>query len=124
MTHHKFDTWLTAYGAAWEARDAETFAGLFTDDVRYFWTPFEEPKTGRDGVAGAFKHAVANQQDIHFSYEILAVGEERCVARWWCALARPATGHPVRIDGILMLKPTTDGLGEEFREWWHSDEPG
>ncbi len=122
MTHHKFDTWLKTYGAAWEARDAETFAGLFTDDVRYFWTPFEEPKTGRDGVAGAFKHAVANQRDIHFSYEILAVGEERCVARWWCALARPTTGHPVRIDGILMLKPTTDGLGQEFREWWHSDE--
>ena len=82
MTHHEFDTWLTAYGAAWEARDAEAFAGLFTDDVCYFWTPFEEPKKGRDGVAGAFTNAVANQRDIHFSYEILAVGEERCVSRF------------------------------------------
>ena len=122
MTHHQFDTWLKTYGVAWEAKDADAFARLFTENVRYYWTPFEEPKTGRDGVAGAFKHAVANQQDIYFSYEILAVGEERCVARWWCTLARPDTCHPVRIDGILMLKPTTDGLGEEFREWWHSDE--
>ena len=28
MTHHEFDRWLKAYGAAWEARDAEAFAAL------------------------------------------------------------------------------------------------
>ena len=122
MTQHEFDRWLKAYGAAWEAKDAEAFAGLFTDDVRYFWTPFEAPKKGRQGVADAFSNAVANQRDIHFSYEILAVGEGRCVAWWACAFTRPATGQPVQIDGILVLKPTPDGSGQEFREWWHSDE--
>ena len=34
MTHTDFDRWLAAYGAAWEAKDAEAFAALFTDDVR------------------------------------------------------------------------------------------
>ena len=93
MDHQTFDRWLAAYGAAWEAKDAEAFAHLFTDDVRYFWTPFEEPKTGRDGVAEAFSSAVANQRDIHFNYEILAVGEERGVARWRCVFTRRATGR-------------------------------
>lgn len=52
----------------------------------------------------------------------MAVDAARCVARWWCSLVRPATGHPLRLDGILMVKPAADGLCEEFREWWHSDE--
>ena len=122
MTHQAFDHWLTTYGAAWEARDAGAFAGLFTEAVRYYWTPFEEPKKGRQGVAEAFSNALANQRDIHFSYEILAVDAERCVARWWCALVRPATGHPVRLDGILLVEPTADGTCEVVRGWWHSDE--
>ena len=122
MDHHKFDDWLTRYGAAWEAKDADAFTALFSDDVHYYWTPFEEPKTGRDGVAAAFSNAVANQQDIHFRYEILAVDAARCVARWWCSLTRPATGHAVQLDGILLVEPTADGLCEVLREWWHSDE--
>ena len=122
MNHPEFDRWLRAYGAAWEAKDTEAFVALFTDDVRYYWTPFGEPKKGRDGVAAAFSSAVANQRDIHFRYEILAVDEARCVARWWCALVRPATGQTVRLDGIMMVKPAADGLCEAFREWWHSDE--
>ena len=123
MTQHEFDSWLKRYGAAWEAKDADAFTALFADDVRYYWTPFEEPKKGRDGVAAAFMSAVVNQRDIHFRYEILAVDEVRCVARWWCSFTRPATGHPVRLDGILMVKQAAaDGRCEVFREWWHSDE--
>ena len=122
MTQHEFDRWLKTYGAAWEAKDAGAFTALFSEDVRYYWTPFEEPKKGRDGVAAAFSSAVANQRDIHFRYEILAVDEARCVARWWCSLTRPATGHRVQLDGILMVEPAADGLCRAFREWWHSDE--
>ena len=121
MNRRDFDRWLKAYGAAWEARDAEAFSVLFTDDVRYYWTPFGEPKTGRDGVAAAFSSAVANQRDIHFRYEILAVDAERCVARWQCSLSRPTTGHRVQLDGILMVEPAADGRCAMFREWWHSD---
>ncbi len=122
MNHQAFDQWLKTYGAAWEAKDADAFTALFSDDVQYYWTPFEEPKRGRGGVAAAFNGAVANQRDIHFRYEILAVDEARCVARWWCSLKRPATDQAVRLDGIMMVEPAADGLCEVFREWWHSDE--
>ncbi len=70
MTEADFKAWLASLGQAWEARDAEAFAALFTEDVRYYWTPFEAPKEGREGVAAAFRAAVARQSDIRFGFEI------------------------------------------------------
>ena len=122
MTPEAFDRWLVAYGSAWEARDAGKFSAIFTDDVRYYWTPFGPPKEGREGVAAAFSGAVENQRNIRFRHEILTASETRCVARWWCELERPTTGRQVRLEGILMIVPTSDGLSAEFREWWHSEE--
>lgn len=122
MTHESFDRWLSAYGAAWEAKDVETFVANFTDDARYYWTPFGAPKEGREGIAEAFSGAVANQRDIRFTYEILVAGDERCVAHWECSLVRPGSGQLIRLDGILTVEPAPGGLCAVFREWWHSDE--
>ncbi|MFQ5568594.1 MAG: nuclear transport factor 2 family protein [Rhodothermales bacterium] len=122
MDRQAFEQWVRAYGAAWEAKDTAAFTRLFTEDARYYWTPFEAPKEGRAGIAEAFERAVVTQRDIHFGYEVLAVGEQRCVARWWCTLVRMATGRTARLDGILMVEPTKESLCAVFREWWHSDE--
>jgi ketosteroid isomerase-like protein len=116
-----FDRWLTAYGAAWEAKDTEAFTGLFTEDVRYHWTPFQ-PIVGRAALAVAFEGAVSRQKEIAFRYEIVTVTETFCLARWSCRLTRPKTERRVKLDGVLMVVPGAMGLCGEFREWWHSDE--
>lgn len=46
MTEPELATWLSRYGAAWEARDPEAAAALFTEDAEYFWTPFGDPNPG------------------------------------------------------------------------------
>ncbi|WP_456426307.1 nuclear transport factor 2 family protein [Rhodocaloribacter sp.] len=122
MTEAGFEAWLVAYGGAWEARDAEAFAALFTEDVRYHWMPFEAPKEGREGVAAAFRAAVARQSDIRFGFEIWRVTPEHAVAHWWCRFTRLSAGHPVRLDGVLTMEAAPDGRCRIFREWWHSDE--
>jgi hypothetical protein len=62
MESNHFDSWLAAYGRAWERRDAQAFAALFTPDVRYHWTPFEEPRVGRDAVAEAFERPLSGKE--------------------------------------------------------------
>jgi ketosteroid isomerase-like protein len=117
-----FEAWLDRYGRAWEARDGEAATPLFTPDALYWWTPFEAPKRGRAEIARAWNDAVSRQSDVRFRHEVLSVDGSRGVARWQTSLTRTATGRRVRIDGILLVEMTDDGLCREFREWWHSDE--
>jgi hypothetical protein len=122
MTREQFAGWLGAYGKAWEGRDPEAAAALFTADARYHWTPFGVPKRGRAEIAQAWREATSRQSDVRFAYEILGVGEERGIAHWRTTLARASTGAAVTIDGVLTAELGADGLCSLFREWWHAEE--
>jgi hypothetical protein len=122
MNQETFARWLAEYGAAWEGRDPEAAARLFTTDGLYYWTPFEEPKRGLPAIAEAWREATSGQKDIHFRSEILAVSEERAWCRWWCNYTRLASGVQVQLDGIFQCSFTAEGLCSEFREWWHAQE--
>ncbi|MFN2526866.1 MAG: nuclear transport factor 2 family protein [Actinomycetota bacterium] len=123
MDDQAFHKWLTKYGEVWESRYPEGVADLYSEDVLYYWTPFEEPKRGRQEIVAASREATSRQENIHFRYEVIAVEENKGWARWWCSFRRVPEGHPVRIDGILQATFDEHGLCTEFREWWHGEEP-
>ncbi len=122
LTREAFDVWLRAYGAAWQGRDPEAAAALFSEDALYHWTPFSEPKRGPGGIAAAWREATARQRDVLFTYEILAVEGAVGMARWHTSLVRPASGVRVELDGVLLAEFDADGRCRVFREWWHSSE--
>ena len=69
-----FENWLKKYGDAWEKGDPGVTESLFTSDARYYETPFEDPMIGVDEIYKYWKdNAMLDQEDIHFSYEGLAV---------------------------------------------------
>jgi hypothetical protein len=41
-----FEEWLDALGRAWEGREADAAARLFTENATYQETPFDEPMRG------------------------------------------------------------------------------
>lgn len=123
MNRERLDAWLREYGRAWERKDTKAFTSLFSDDVVYHWTPFEEPKSGRSGVALAFDGAVARQSDIRFEATILGVEGDRGIVHWRCAFDRVGGNRRVHLDGIFLTEFDDAGLCRVFREWWHSDEP-
>lgn len=116
------EAWLSAYGKAWEHRDALAFSELFTTDARYYWTPFDQPNEGRDEVREAVEAAVSNQENIEFEAEVLALTSDGALARWRCFFDRIPAGKRVHLDGIFLLEFSREGLCRHFREWWHSDE--
>jgi ketosteroid isomerase-like protein len=122
LTEKKFENWLGDYGKAWEAMDAAAFGELFEEDAIYYWTPFGEPKRGREEISAAIDKAVKNQKDVDFGYRILYVQSQLGCAHWSCALTRKATGERVHIDGILVVQFKEGGKALSFREWWHTDE--
>ncbi|HEY7630928.1 MAG TPA: nuclear transport factor 2 family protein [Thermoleophilaceae bacterium] len=117
-TDEAIAAWLNAYGRAWEGRDPEAAAALFTEDGVYAWGPYEEPMRGRDAIRARWAEVTAAQSDVQFSSEVLGSIESGGVAHWACEFN---VGEDLRIylDGIFIVVLTEDGLCSDFREWWN-----
>lgn len=122
MNVNDFRNWLKLYGQAWEDKDDKKFSELFTENIKYFWTPFENPEEGRAGLSLAFKSAVSTQTDIRFGYEILSFENQKGICRWWCKFVRIPTGNLIKLDGIFVCEFDKNNLCKTFREWWHKEE--
>jgi hypothetical protein len=114
------DAWLQAYGAAWEGRDGEAAAGLFTMDALYQETPHMEPMRGRTAIAGYWATVTADQSGIEFDFTILAVTERTGIAQWSARFRSISGDVPVELNGVFVLEFAPDGLVESLREWWHA----
>jgi ketosteroid isomerase-like protein len=119
LTPAEFERWLNGYKVAWEKRDPEAAAALFTADAQYFWTPFDPPQTGRAQIATVWQAAVSGQKDIAFDFEVFAVAGPRGCARWHVRLESVPQGEPVEMDGIVIAEFAAPNQCRTFREWWH-----
>jgi hypothetical protein len=115
-----FDNWLKSYGNGWEQGNPEATKSLFTNDARYYESPFDPPMIGLDAI---FKYwndnAVISQEDVHFSYDSLSINENVGMAHWRVTFKRLPSCNRVTLDGIFKVEFSKDGKCKIFREWWH-----
>jgi uncharacterized protein (TIGR02246 family) len=119
LTSAALDAWLKNYEQAWESRDAERAAALFTENARYHEQPFDPPKPGRKGIRDYWTTVTADQRDIDFTFDIIAVNGSTGIARWAASLVSASSGVRVQLDGVFVLTFDASGLCSELREWWH-----
>jgi hypothetical protein len=119
MDRATFEGWLDAYKRAWEEKDPESAADLFTTDATYQETPFEAPVRGREGIRDYWFDTTRYQEGIEFSSEVLATTETDGIAHWHCGFTRQTSDSVMELDGIFLVKLDADGKCTEFREWWH-----
>lgn len=112
--------WLEGYRAAWEQRDPEAAAALFTDDTSYREQPYQEPFRGRSGVRDYWAGVTATQEDVKFSYGTPVVDGNRAAVEWWVTMRNG--GADVTLAGGFMLTFDGSGLCSDFREYWHFSE--
>lgn len=115
--------WLAAYGKAWERRDAQAAAQLFSDDSVYAWGPFDEIH-GRNAIRERWAAATENQRDIGFRWEVLGAIGPVVVAHWSCEHGTQGSDRRVSLDGIFLIELGGDGHCTGFREWWAAREVG
>jgi uncharacterized protein (TIGR02246 family) len=120
MDAGRVEDWLDRYGRAWEARDPDAAAALFTEDATYRETPFAEPLRGAAGVRDYWAGVTELQEDVRFGYELLAVTGDLAIALWTSAFSRAPGGERAELDGVFVLRFGDDGLCRELREWWHA----
>jgi ketosteroid isomerase-like protein len=112
-------TWLKSYQAAWETRDADKAAKLFTADATYQEDPYQKPFLGQKGIHDYWAGVTKDQSNIKFTSEVLAVAGANGIAHWHAEFDRISNGKHCKLDGIFVLEFTKDGLVKSLREWWH-----
>lgn len=122
LTHATADSWLTRYGRAWEQADPTQAARLFTEDCRYFETPYSAPAVGRAGVMKYWQAVPDGQAGVSFRFRILALQAQTVIAHWSASYTHVSTRARVDLDGMFLLEFDERGLCSSLREWWHREE--
>lgn len=112
--------WLEGYKRAWESRDPDAAAALFTADARYREQPYQEPFDGAAGVRAYWTEVTATQDDVQFRYGTPLVTGNRAVAEWWVTMTNG--GADVTLAGIFLLTFDDAGLCSDLVEYWHFSE--
>ena len=117
-----FQSWLEAYGKAWEERDPEAAAALYAEDGTYQVTPFSEPLRGRKAIFEYWCGVARTEENVRFGYEILVANPEMNIARWWASFVIVPQGLKTKLDGIFLIALDADGRCTSLREWWHKQQ--
>jgi SnoaL-like domain len=117
-----FKSWLDAYGQAWESRNAEAAAALYTEDGTYQVTPFLESMRGRKAIFEYWSEVARTEENIRFGYEILVSNARMNIARWSASFVIVPQGLPTKLDGIFLISLDQDGRCKSLREWWHKEQ--
>ena len=123
VTVHAFQGWLRSYGNAWTTGNPDEVILLFSQDARYYETPFDAPMTGRDAIRKYWAEgAKYGQSNVNFHVNIISLENNIGVAHWQATFNRVPSGEFVELDGILQATFDSQGECVEFKEWWHRKE--
>lgn len=111
------EVWLKSLATAWERRDPDAAAALFTDDATYSVDPHAPPTRGRTAIRAYWVGEVEGQRGIDVRFGAPVVSGDRVAAEWWATLQTSPDG-PSTIAGIVMLRFAPDGRCSELREYW------
>ena len=109
--------WIEGYRVAWESRDPDAAAGLFTPAATYRSNIVEPPHEGREGVRAYWESVTAAQDDVRVRMGRPFGDGPRVTVEFWTTMT--VDGEPVTLPGCLLLDFTDDWLCWRLREYWH-----
>ena len=110
--------WIEGYRRAWEERDPQAAAALFTPDASYRSSPFREPPHfGQEGVVEYWAGATSTQENVQVEMGEPLVDGNHAVVEWWTRMRNG--GEEITLVGCLLLRFAPDGRCEDLREYWN-----
>jgi nuclear transport factor 2 (NTF2) superfamily protein len=109
--------WIERYRVAWERRDPDAAAELFTPDATYRSNIVEQAHQGREGIRAYWQAATASQTEVKVRMGHPFVDGFRVAVEFWADMQ--VDGGPVTLTGCLLLDFNGEWLCQRLREYWH-----
>jgi uncharacterized protein (TIGR02246 family) len=116
VTREQIADWVEDYRQAWETKDPDAAAALFTENGSYRDNIFEEPHLGREGVAGYWAEVTAAQSDPTVRMGVPFIDGDRVAVEFWTTML--VVGEELTLPGCLLLRFDDEGLCSDLREYW------
>jgi ketosteroid isomerase-like protein len=113
MDRPAFQAWLDRYIRAWRSGDRAAIEGLFSDDVRYFYGPYDDGLGGPAAVADDWLREPDAPGSWEAEYHPLAMDGDVAVAT---GESRYTNGRT--FSNIFVCRFDAEGRCREFREWY------
>ena len=111
------DGWVEGYKLAWENRDSDAVAALFTPDATYRSNIFEDAHRGRAGVMAYWESVTRSQSDVRVQMGNPFVDGSRVSVEFWTTMKVDL--EEVTLPGCLLLDFDDNWLCRRLREYWH-----
>ncbi len=109
--------WIESYRLAWENRDPDAAAALFTPEATYRDNIVEPAHQGQQGVREYWASVTASQSDVRVRMGRPFVDGLRVTVEFWTTMK--VEGEPVTLPGCLLLDFTDEWRCWRLREYWH-----
>ena len=120
MTGQSFRDWLERYLRPQEQRNPEVIKELFSEEGVYWWGPFNEARHGVNAIYMHHKNALSHQENIKYTYEILATTEDYGIAKFHLTLKDLVPHEPDTYEGIFLVYLNDENKCTLFQEWYNS----
>jgi hypothetical protein len=117
MTRDQFHTWLTKLGKAWEDRDPQAAASLFSENVQYYESPFGQVCADWDEVLKLWLVVPHNQKDVEYQHEVVMGSDDFGLAHWKVSRTKIPSNEKELLDGVFLVSLNDQGLCTFFKQW-------
>ncbi len=80
-------------------------------------------RKGRAGIEEYWRGVTADQRDVQFESQVIAVNGNTGVAHWSAKFRLQSSGATIELDGVFVLEFNESGECSLLREWWHVRTP-
>ncbi|MEP7291773.1 MAG: nuclear transport factor 2 family protein, partial [Chloroflexota bacterium] len=111
--------WLENYIIAWKSYDPEAIGALFSEDARYYYSPFDEPLVGREAIVASWLEDPDEPNTYDAHYEPLTVEGNIAVINGRSRYFAPGSEIiSTEFDNIFVIRFDDHGHCVDFREWY------
>ncbi|HVN55402.1 MAG TPA: nuclear transport factor 2 family protein [Anaerolineaceae bacterium] len=115
MDSKTVENWVEGYTQAWNSNDPADIGALFSEDARYYTSPFvETPWRGRDAIIQHWLQGKDEPGSFRFRYEVLAAAGDTGVMRGWTLYLQPQREYA----NIWVIRFDDQGRCREFTEFF------
>lgn len=111
--------WLSNYVDAWKSYDPEAIAALFSEDARYYYSPYSEPLEGREAIVADWLKNKDKAGTYTAEYKLMATNGNLAVTNGRSTYFED-DGKTVRreYDNIFVMEFDELGRCNFFKEWY------
>ena len=119
ISHESVAIWLSNYVEAWKSYDPAAIAVLFSEDARYYYSPYSEPLEGRDAIVADWLKNRDKAGTYTAEYKMLATNGNLVVTNGRSTYFED-DGKTVRreYDNIFVIEFDEMGRCRLFKEWY------